>query len=166
MLKCHLIYSNYQSHGGKFACCYCEGTIENEDTMRTFGNMSAWYRKYEEDNKPEKDMKHYKNVISPCLLDEPSDKLVIDAIPPPELHLFEHIVTKVTDVLMTDQTIESFLTKKTVTRHGYNGGGYDGPNCQKILSSLDDMTTIASLDLIPCIEALRKFRKGNNLTKC
>ena len=108
-------------------------------------------------------LKHYKNVISPCLLDEPSDKLVIDAI---ELHLFEHIVTKVTDVLMTDQTIESFLTKKTVTRHGYNGGGYDGPNCQKILSSLDDMTTIASLDLIPCIEALRKFRKGNNLTKC
>ena len=52
-------------------------------------------------------MQIYKNVFIPCLPQENPDTLTIDIVLFPELHLFEHIVTQVTDVLMG----EEFTTK-------------------------------------------------------
>ena len=91
-----------------------------------------------------------------------SHTLIIDIVPPPELHLFEHIVTQVTDVLMAKEYIKNYLLSKTVTRYGYNGEGYDGPNCHKVLSCLDELREICPPYIIPCIEALRKFRTDIN----
>ena len=128
--------------------------------MRTFQSLTSWYQKFIEDGELNKDMKSYKNVVRPCLIEESGETLVIDIVPPPELHLFEHIVTQITDVLMAEESIKKFLIGKTVTRHGYNGGGFDGPNCRKVLSCLDELITIAPLLMIPCIETLRKFKIG------
>ena len=76
-------------------------------------------------------MQHYKNAIETSLLEETADKLVLDIIPPPEYHLFEHHVTIVADVLFKNEALANFLHGKTVIRHGYNGGGLDDPNCKK-----------------------------------
>ena len=75
-------------------------------------------------------MQIYKNLVGPCLPQENPDTLIIiDIVPSPELHLFEHIVTQVTDVLMAKEYTINYLLSKTVTRYGYNGERYDGPNC-------------------------------------
>ena len=84
--------------------------------------------------------------------------LIRYVIPPPELHLYEHVVTKVTDILMSD--VAPSWRRRLVTRYGYNGGGYNGPNCRKVLSSLDELMTVAPVPMIPCIQTLRKFKKG------
>ena len=64
---------------------------------------------------------------------------IIDIVPPPELYLFKHIVTHVTNVLMAEEFTKNYLLSKTVTRYGYNGGGRDGPNCHKVLSCLNKL---------------------------
>ena len=104
-------------------------------------------------------MQNYKNVIHECILRESFETEVLDVIPPPELHLYEHIVTKIADIITTDKNVEQFFSQHTITRHGYNGGGYDGPNSKKILGLLDEMAKIIQVNFQPCILVLRKFKK-------
>ena len=106
-------------------------------------------------------MKEFKNVIGPCILKEEPEKLVIQVIPPPELHLYEHIITKVTDTICAvDPSYKDFLNSKNITRHGYNGGGYDGPNYKKIVECMDELEAMADLRTMPMIATLRKFKQG------
>ena len=107
-------------------------------------------------------MQIYKNVVSPCFPQENPETLIIDIVPPPELHLFKHIVTQVNDVLMAEEFTKNYLLSKTVTSYGYNGGGYNGPNCHKIMSCLNELREICPPNVIPSIETLRKFRTGIN----
>ena len=131
-----------------------------DGVWRTFGRLKMWVQKYEEDGSPRAKMQEYKNVINKCLLEEEEDVFVIDVVPPPELHLFEHVVTKIADELTKDVMINNFFALKGITRHGYNGGGYDGPNCNKILHNLDEITSLAGMSSLPFIDSLRKFKKG------
>ena len=65
-----------------------------------------------------------KNVTNPCLLGEKLDDAVINIIPPPGYHLYEHNVSKITN-LFANKTLKEFLEKKTIIRYGYNGGDSD-----------------------------------------
>ena len=65
-------------------------------------------------------------------------------------------IIEVTQVIVSGQ----FFSQHTITRHGYNGGGYDGPNSKKILGLLDEMAKIIQVDFQPCILVLRKFKQG------
>ncbi len=106
-------------------------------------------------------MKEFKNLIAPCLLKEEPNKYIIDVIPIPELHVYEHVVTKVADLLTeVNPSVQEFFTAKCISRHGYNGGGYDGPNCKNILKSLDDLEATTDLTTVPMITTLRKFKAG------
>ena len=62
-------------------------------------------------------------------------------------NLYEHHVSKITDLLFTDKILKEFLEKKTVIRHGYYGGGFDGSNCAKVLRSLDEMTLHSPMNI-------------------
>ena len=88
---------------------------------------------------------------------EKPEKLVIEIISPPELHLYEHIITKITDIICDlDPSYKDFLNSKNITGHGYN----DGPNCKKIVHCMDEVKAIADLMIIPMIATLRKFKGG------
>ena len=85
-------------------------------------------------------MQYYKNVTNPCLLNTKLTEEIINVSPPTEYHIYKHHVSKIIDLLFTDKNLKNFHEKKTVIRHGYNGGGFDGPNCAKVLRSLEEMT--------------------------
>ena len=70
------------------------------------------------------------------MLSEKLDDEIINIITPPKYHLYEHHGSKIADLLFTDKTLKESLEKKTVVKHGFNGGGFDGPNCAKVLRSL------------------------------
>ena len=109
-------------------------------------------------------MQEFKNVIAPCLIQDDPEKLIIDVIPPPELHLYEHIVTKLADLLgEVNPSVLEFFKRKCIVRHGYNGGGYDGPNCKKILFNLDELDALSDLNTLPSISTLRKFKAGDKV---
>ena len=71
------------SHSGKFACYICYGKSELvSGPLRTYKNLAAMYKRYEEAGFPEKEMSQYWNVIKPCLINPDDLTLKIgDVIP-------------------------------------------------------------------------------------
>ena len=72
-------------------------------------------------------------------MDEDDDVLVLDRIPPPELHLLMGVVNHIIALMIkiwTDRIL-NWLRSKGIHRHGYNGGGLDGNNSKKLLACLD-----------------------------
>ena len=76
---------------------------------------------------------------------------IINIIPPPEYHLYKRHVSKIIDFLFIDKNLKEFLEKKTVIKHGYNGGGFDRSNSAKVLSSLDEMTFHSPIEYLECV---------------
>ncbi|XP_065672464.1 uncharacterized protein LOC136090196 [Hydra vulgaris] len=153
------LFSIIKGHDGKYLCCYCDGPMDEKEVLRTFGSLADEFKKYQFDNKPRIQMQYCKNVIYPCLLDEKLTEEIINIIPPPDYHIYEHHVSKIIDILFTYKSLKEFLEKKTIIRHGYNGGGFDGPNCAKVSSSLDEMTLYSPIEYLECIETIRRFKE-------
>lgn len=84
-------------------------------------------------------MQHFNNVIKPSILIEEDEKLVIETIPIPELHLYLNHITNIARKLTSNFHIEKWFEDKGIHFHGYNGGGLDGPNCRKVLSKLTEL---------------------------
>ena len=63
-------------------------------------------------------MKQSNNVFQPCLLKEPQEKLVLDVIPPPELHLLVKIVTVCSLLLCNGALVSEWFKKNGISIHG------------------------------------------------
>jgi len=85
------------------------------------------YSAYKENGS--KNMKTYKNVIKPSLLKESDNTLVLDVVPPPELHLVMKIVTVCAQLLCNQPAVANWFKASGIIFHGNNGGGLDGRNC-------------------------------------
>ena len=80
-LKCYLacdlkllnIILGLSAHGGMHSCLYCEGKLNERGELRTFGSLRENYCSYKDTGAKENNMKDYKNVINPVLLNEPID---------------------------------------------------------------------------------------------
>ena len=76
-----------------------------------------------------KKMQFFNNVVHPSLIRGDAEKLVLLSVPPPELHLLMGVVNHLASLLM--KVMPDFLVwcrTKGITRHGYQGGGFDGNN--------------------------------------
>ena len=63
-LKLANILLGISSHGGKFACMYCEGELSTEPGIsRTFGSLNKLAQSFKEHGSVRRDMKHFKNVV-------------------------------------------------------------------------------------------------------
>ena len=91
------------------------------------------YSAYKENGS--KNMKNYKNVIKPSLLKESDNTLVLDVVPPPELHLLMKIVTVCAQLLCNQPAVANWFKASGIIFHGYNGGGLDGRNSNKVAIS-------------------------------
>ena len=87
-LKLINILLGIRSYSGKFACYICYGKSELvSGPFRTYKNLAAMYKWYEEARFPEKEMSQYGNIIKPCLIIPDDLSLKIgDVIPIPKLH--------------------------------------------------------------------------------
>ena len=87
------------SHGGKYACPFCEGpcTLESGE-LRDFASLHTWCSKYEKEGSIKKQMYLFKNVINECIIQQNESEKVIHVIPPPELHILMGVVNHVIKV--------------------------------------------------------------------
>ena len=106
---------------------------EEPGDLRTFGDLDMNYSAYKENGL--KNMKNYKNVIKPSLLKESDNTLVLDVVPPPELHLLMKIVTVCAQLLCNQAAVANWFKASGILFHGYNGGGLDGRNSNKVAIS-------------------------------
>ena len=150
------------AHGGRYACIYCKGTIDQEGEPRSISDLSENYQAYKSNGENPKTMKDFYNVINPCLLDENNAKTIIEIVPIPELHILMKVVTKLTELLCSNLDLKQWLKSKGIHWHGYNGGGLDGKNSNKVLKLLAELSQMIDekypeFDLV--VTALEKFSK-------
>ena len=134
--------------------------ILHSGELRTIGNIKSNYEAYTVNGAEKKDMSKFKNVINKCLLEEDEDTYVLDLIPISELHHMMKVTTSLCDILRLDDSVKEFFKKQGIFWHGYNGGGLDGVNSNKVFKKLDqilDFVKEANPALMPIANLLEDF---------
>ena len=111
----------------------------------------------------------YKNCIAAPLIDYEDETLVLDWIPPMELHLLLGIFNRIYDHL--DKTLETSGTSVRakdwsdqlyITRRHYHGGQFIGNHCSKLLDEVGILEKMlidsGAYIAIPYVDAFRKFK--------
>ena len=170
-LKLINVLLGISSHSGKHGCAYCEGEMTLElGELRTFGNLAEWHRKLIEDagrsrNRESfirRNQKNYKNVVNPCLLKGEPDTTILSSIPLPELHLLMGCVNWALEVLykvVPKDDLQRRMRTKSISVHGYHGGGLDGNNSSNFLKNLDFIFEPLPDTLQPVYTMLTTFKK-------
>lgn len=160
-LKLINVLLGISSHSGKFSCAWCESECTlSSGKLRTFGNIQQHYQDFVDAGANLKNMMAFKNVIHSCLLEYDDEQLVLDVIPPPELHLLMGVVNKILDlVIKVWPEVLDWCRSKGITRHGYQGGGLDGNNSKKLLDKLDELSAIIPIHLLPIVSTLKDFKE-------
>ena len=159
------------SHSGKYACPYCEAPMSLElGALRTYGRLDEWYTKLQEDaarsRNPEtfikRNQKNYMNVVHPCLLKGDPKTTILSDVPLPELHLMMGAVNWACEMLYKLVPKEELLQRmrtKSISVHGYHGGGLDGGNSSQFLKHLDFLFEPLPDNLQPIHTMLTRFRQ-------
>ena len=100
-LKLSNICVGKQSHASKFPCTWCSATApyENDAPLYTLGQIRRNVSAFRDAGMPLRKAQFYENCVQMPLLEGPDSALVLDLIPPPELHLMLGVVNKIFDSL-------------------------------------------------------------------
>ena len=158
------------SHSGKHACPYCEGEMTlTLGVLRTFRSLQFWHQKLMEDagqsRNPEdfikKNQKNYMNVVNKSMLTGDPDTPILFTIPLTELHLLMGLVNWTLVFLykrVDKDELQLRMRTKSISVHGYHGGGLDGVNSATFLKELEFIFEALPEDLLPLYNMLTKFR--------
>ena len=117
-------------------------TVQVPNSLKSLEN---WHQKWVEDGCEKKRGKEFQNMQHSPLLSGDPDSMIIDLIPPPELHL----LLGVTDKLLTEFALNvfphhqgkdfltSFYKDENITVSGRHGGKLNGNASRKVLRSMD-----------------------------
>ena len=170
-LKLINVLLGISSHSGKFGCAYCEGEMTLElGVLRTFGSLADWHRKLMEDAGRSRNresfikrrQKDYKNVIHPSLLKGEPEKTILSSIPLPELHLLMGVVNWSVEFIykvVPKEELQRLMRTKSISVHGYHGGGLDGNNSSNFLKHLDFIFEHIPANLQPVHTMLTRFKQ-------
>ena len=174
-LKLLNVLMGLSGHGGKYACIYCEGEKGLEaGQMRTFSRLLECNKRYRDRGSKVKDMQNFFNVVNLPLLKMEQDQEVLEAVPPPELHMLMGAVNHKAELIrshLEDLGVEKKLWEwcdgKGVTRRGYNGANkFDGNNASRFIkhaAKLKDEEWWPEV-LSPVLECLKAFEAVKDAT--
>ncbi|CAL4159181.1 unnamed protein product, partial [Meganyctiphanes norvegica] len=191
-----------QSASSSFPCIYCEkekktfgdvqGYIDEESNenelegcLRTLGSirMNAQHCKEKRvlSNVKSFSAKEFKSCVAKPLFNYDDELLVLDLVPPMELHLLLGVVNRLYDYM--DKALAAAgmsVTSKDwsdmlfLSRRHYHGGQFIGNHCSKLLDEVDSLEMLLikaeAFIGIPYVEAFRAFKQvkdscfGFNLT--
>jgi hypothetical protein len=168
-LKLCNIVSGIQSASSTFPCYICEAKkpFLEESPLRTLGMIRANASQFHEDGANFKDAKHYKSCVNEPLFDQPGDTLMIELMPPPELHLMLGIVNRIYDALNevagANQAYE-WGEKHNIIRSQHRGGGLEGNQCKLLLEKSEALLIDLPAHLKKYAQALIYFNKVRKST--
>jgi hypothetical protein len=174
-LKMANILCGLQSAACKHPCPWCE----TQDTelrlglcdrkIRTLGSLQDHCDNFVASGGNTKDGKLFKNVTKkPLLIYSPSDRetLVLDIIPPCELHLLLGVVNHLFDELKKVWSADdayAWAAQALAHEKPYQGGTFQGNQCKKLLERVDLLEKIVSdqslLAVAPFVHTFRAFHK-------
>ena len=142
--------------------------------LRTLGSIRKNATNYSDEralsNAKNYSAKSHKSCIAQPLFKYEDEYLIIDIIPPMELHLILGIVNRLYDFMDRDLaaagmtvTAKDWSDLLCISRRHYHGGQFIGNHCSKLLESvgiLEEMLLLnGAIVAIPYVETFRKFQK-------
>ena len=120
-------------------------------------SLNENYASYAKAGFPQKDLQHFNNVINASLIeyeDAIADTCVIHKVTPPAVHMMMGATEKIVGGLRGQfKEFDSWARDNHIFRRGYQGGGFDGVNCKKILDKVDKIP----LNFLPFSNCLRSL---------
>ena len=142
-LKLANILCGIQSHSSNHPCCWCDASSTNLQKcghLRTFGEIRRQHSEFIRAEGDLRKSKDFKNVVHLPILDFPDEKLVLQPIPPMELHLLlglvNHLIKTLFDLRLKAKEWPSSLHIPIQTFHS---GHFNGNNCMKLLRGVSKL---------------------------
>ena len=167
-LKLSSIISGLSANSSFYPCIWCD--ISKDDLnccgiLRTTQGCAQNYRNWCKDGSVKKKMKYFKSCINLPMFYSENDQLILDVMPPPELHLLLGCVNKLYEHLekCNPNIAKKWARQCHVEKKFTNGGNYsfEGNSCKLLLKNVDKLQQICEAENdIMCmgyVDALRKF---------
>lgn len=106
-------------------------TLGESANFRTIGSIVMNYSNWQASGGKKNDAKNYANCIQQPVVTGDSNKLILDVIPPPELHLMLGVVNTVFDHMLISFSNEANAWAKSCnfTRDMTHGSSFNGNSC-------------------------------------
>ena len=102
----------------------------------------------------------FQNCVDMPLLEGPDTTLVLDLIPPQELHLMLGVVNRIFDKLNDswgEDRAYKWGIENYIVRAAYRGGSMEGNQCRQLLMKTDLLEKKVPSRLLPFVKALKDF---------
>lgn len=164
-LKLINILLGIMPHSSSYPCAWCN-SHKNElhlcGVYRTIRDLLKNYEDWKNAGAVKKDAKKFKSCINPPVFSNtPKDTLVLDLVPPPELHLMLGVVNTIMSYMLIEckldatEWIEKCHVQQEVTR---NGTSFTGNSCKILLNKIDDLRAKCSLESLKYVQVLEDFK--------
>lgn len=162
-LKLANVLSGIMAHSSRFPCTYCtvskDTLIENAE-LRTLGMNLKNYSEWVGAGSLSALSKLYKCCTQAPIITGDPEKLILEIMPPPELHLLLGVVNTIFNHMLAEYEDISLAWAKSchVVREVRNGNsGFNGNSCKKLLDKVDDLRAICPIGCLKFVQVLQAF---------
>jgi hypothetical protein len=163
-LKLANIMSGLMTHSSLHPCTWCiaeKGKLDEKKELRTIGNIITNYSNWMDTGGSAKSAKNYLNCIHRPVFFGENDELILDIIPPPELHLMLGVVNTLFNHMASEFSDAAWEWAKAcnVERDVTNGGtGFNGNSCKTLLNKIDILRSGCPIGCLKFVRTFDNFR--------
>lgn len=164
-LKLANIIVGIMSHASSFPCCWCYAdkyNLGNDGELRYIGSGLKNYMDWCDAGSSPKDAKKFKNCIHLPIIQTSNDQLILDLIPPPELHLLLGVVNTIFSNMLEEfeEDANKWAKNCSVQRERTHGSpSFKGNSCKILLNKVDLLRSTCSVGCLKYADAFSSFNK-------
>ena len=164
-LKLANILCGLQAHSSSHPCTWCNvdnKSLEMAGTLRTLGSLRESFESFMNSGSIYAKAKETGNVVHLPIISGSNETLILDIVPPPELHLLLGVVNQLFRMLQAVwPDANTWPSSLKMDLSPYHGGMFEGNECRKLLRNVDKLQQLAeaksAFQVFGIVEALRKF---------
>ena len=163
-LKLANIILGLMSHSSQHPCTWCDivkDELHKQGNSRTLKSLTdAFWDWYTSDGERTSAAKQYGNVVHIPLLQGDLDDLIINLLPPPELHLLIGPFNTIFKSMESNfPEIAAAWTKHCcVEKEAFHGGHFNGNSSKRLLNKLDFLRSISPIGCLKYIQCFDSFK--------
>ena len=164
-MKLANIICGLQSHSSAHPCTWCDiesKNLHHSGELRTFGSIRSDFEGFQAAGAQTKKARDFQNVVHQPIIRLSDDTLVLDFIPPMELHLLIGVVNHLfKNLCQVWQNADEWPKMINIQQQPFHGGQFAGNECRKLLRNVDSLQQLAEKHAcflaFPFIETLRNL---------
>lgn len=163
-LKIANILAGIMSHSSTYPCTWYhakKGELHKCSTLRSPQNTLENYEKWRGSGAIKDKAKNFFNCVNPPLFMSEKDKVYLDIIPPPELHLMLGVVNTLFSHMLKDYETESLAWAKACYAEReitYGAPAFKGNSCKKLLNNVDILRSMKNIGVIKYVTVFNDFK--------